>query len=91
MENIYIVTEFGCNSGYNDMYHPSISVFKNYEDAYNFYNNIKNKIIKMKSEYDIDYILYKKKDSECIIQNGIDNNGAKRPIGIIIVQKECLV
>jgi hypothetical protein len=46
--DIYIITEFGCDSGYNDMYTPSISVFDNREDAYKYYTNIKDTIIKEK-------------------------------------------
>jgi len=43
-------------------------------------------IIKEKVDYDIDFwIDYNLKDNEeCIIQKGIDSNGAKRPIGIMI-------
>jgi len=86
--DIYIVTEFGCDSGYNDMYTPCNSVFENREEAYKYYTNIKDKIIKEKVDYDIDFwIDYMKKDNngECIIQNGMDNNnGAKRPIGVMI-------
>ena len=84
--DIYIVTEFGCDSGYNDMYTPSISVFENKEEAYKYYTNIKDEIIKEKVDYDIDFwIDYSLKDNgECIIQKGMDDNGAKRPIGVII-------
>ena len=83
---IYIITEVGCDSGYNDMYTPSISVFENKEEAYKYYTNIKDTIIKEKVDYDIDFwIDYKLKDNgECIIQKGIDGNGAKRPIGVMI-------
>lgn len=84
--DIYIVTEFGCDSGYNDMYTPKNSLFENREEAYKYYTNIKDEIIKDKLEYDIDFwIDYKLKDNgECIIQKGIDKNGAKRPIGVMI-------
>ena len=87
MDNdIYIVTEFGCDSGYNDMYTPRNSIFKNKEEAYKYYTNIKDKIIKEKVDYEIDFwIDYTfKNDGECIIQKGIDNDGAKRPIGVMI-------
>lgn len=85
--DIYIVTEFGCNSGYNDMYTPKNSLFTNKEDAYKYYTNIKDVIIKEKVDYNIDFwIDYTLKDSdgECIIQKGMDNDGAKRPIGVMI-------
>jgi len=85
--DIYIVTEFGCDSGYNDMYTPKNSLFKNREDAYKYYTNIKDIIIKEKSDYEIDFRIDSKdkdKDMECIIQKGIDNNGSKRPIGVMI-------
>lgn len=84
--DIYIVTEFGCDSGYNDMYTPVISVFENREEAYKCYTNIKDKIIKEKVDYNISFwIDYSLKDNgECIIQKGMDYDGAKRPIGVII-------
>lgn len=85
--DIYVVTEFGCNSGYNDMYSPKNSLFKNKEEAYKYYTNIKDIIIKEKIDYDIDFWIdytLKNDDGECIIQNGMDHNGAKRPIGIMI-------
>lgn len=84
---IYIVTEFGCDSGYNDMYTPRNSLFENREEAYKYYTNIKDEIIKEKVEYEIDFwIDYNLKDSdgECIIQKGMDSGGAKRPIGVMI-------
>lgn len=86
--NIYIVTEFGCDSGYNDMYTPKNSLFKHREDAYCYYTKIKDEIIKEKVDYNIDFWIddysLKDKDGECIIQKGLDNDGAKRPIGIMI-------
>jgi len=86
--DIYIITEFGCDSGYNDMYTPRVLVFKDREEAYKYYTNVKDKIIKEKVDYDIDfYIDYKlrvENNGECIIQKGMDDNGAKRPIGIMI-------
>jgi hypothetical protein len=81
--DIYVVTEFGCNSSHNDMYPPKILVFKNREDAYAHYTNEKNKILQMKEDYGIDFMLYCK--GECIIQCGMDDeHGAKRPIGVMI-------
>jgi hypothetical protein len=84
--DIYIVTEFGCNSNHNDMYTPTNSLFENREEAYKYYTNEKDKIIKEKVDYEIDFwIDYSfKNDGECIIQKGIDNDGAKRPIGVMI-------
>lgn len=84
---IYIVTEFGCNSGHNDMYTPDSSLFENREEAYKYYTNIKDEIIKEKVDYNIDFWIdynLKDKDGECIIQKGIDDSGAKRPIGVMI-------
>lgn len=87
-DEIYVISSFGCNSGYNYMYSPDIYVFKNKEEAYAFYTKEKNKILIMKEDYNIDYHVTKETDSECIIQYGYDNeNGAKRPIGVII--KKC--
>jgi hypothetical protein len=84
---IYIVTKFGCDSGYNDMYTPKNSLFKNREEGYTYYTKIKDEIIKEKVNYNIDFwIDYRLKDNdgECIIQKGIDCDGAKRPIGVMI-------
>lgn len=82
--NRYIVTKFGCDSGYNDMLPPEVVIFKNREEAYQYYKNVKDEIIKMKFDYDIDYMLHCVNNKKYIIQKGIDDNGAKRPIGIMI-------
>lgn len=85
---VYVVVEFGCNSGYNHMYTPSVSVFQSREKAYELYEKVKNYIIKMKEGYDIDYDHYEDNGNgkESIIQCGGDE-GAKRPIGIMITKK----
>ncbi len=85
--SIFIVTEFGCNSGHNDMYPPNVSVFLNRDDAYVYYNTIKKTIVDMKEMYDIEYEEYTQEDQESIIQTG-GKDGAKRPIGVMISVKD---
>lgn len=81
----YVVVEFGCNSSCNDMYPPKVRVFRSKDDAYSYYTRIKNYILSMKNDYDIDYDIYTKVNEECIIQKGeYSDKGAKRPIGIMI-------
>lgn len=87
--DLYIVTEFGCNSGYNDMYPPTVTVFTNAEEAYAKFNAMKDEIIHMKEEYDIDYTKYEHNNQISYIQDG-GVEGAKRPTGVSlthVVQK----
>lgn len=90
--NIYVVTKFGCNSSHNDMYPPMVFVYSDRERAYHVYNEEKNKILKEKEKYEIDFRLYSETDSECIIQKGLDeDNGAKRPVGVKIIKQKIFV
>lgn len=79
----YVIVDFGCNSGHNDMFPPSVKIIKNYEEAYELYNIQKNAIIIKKEHYFIDYEIYELEDGECIIQDG-GEEGSKRPIGVMI-------
>jgi hypothetical protein len=63
---VFVVTEFGCNSGYNDMYPPKVQVFGTKEKAMECYLKLKNEIIKMKEHCNI----YERENYECIIQKG---------------------
>lgn len=90
--NIYVVTVFGCNSNHNDMYPPMVFVYSDRERAYKVYNDEKDKILKQKEKYEIDFRLYSESDGECIIQKGIDEDyGAKRPIGVKIIKEKIFV
>ena len=88
---VFVVTEFGCNSGCNDMYPPNVHVFGSKEKAMECYLKLKNEIIKMNENCNIHYDLYERETYECIIQKGGENHGgpdgAKRPIGVMISHK----
>ena len=86
---VYVVTEFGCNSGHSNMYPPSTKVFIDREKAYEYYFQCIRPLIEESSEYNIPIEKYKNKDRECIVQDGGDE-GAKRPMGIQIEEKEVL-
>jgi hypothetical protein len=87
--NIYVVTMFGCNSSHNDMYPPMVFAYSDRERAYKVYNDEKDKILKEKEKYEIDFRLYSESDGECIIQKGYDEDyGAKRPVGVKIIKQK---
>lgn len=77
MPKVYVVIEFGCNSGYNDMYPPSAKVFGDKEKAYEYYESKKKWLDKSHVK------VYKDKDGETTIESGGDE-GAKRPEGVSI-------
>jgi hypothetical protein len=88
---MYVVTEFGCNSSHNDMYAPSVKVFYSKEEAYVYYLSVKTDLEK--------YLEYHEHDSECgdlfedhsyenhewFIQSG---EYMKRPMGVSIERVE---
>ena len=82
--SVYVVVEFGCNSSSNDMYAPTISFFRNREEAYELYNKVKGYIKYMEAENAIGYDGYSQSDNESVIQCGDGAHAAKRPIGVII-------
>lgn len=86
---VYVVTEFGCNSGYNDMYSPSTKVFMDRDKAYEYYFQCVKPLIEAShdEDYNVPIQNYKNKNSECVIQEGGDE-GAKRPEGVKIEEKE---
>jgi hypothetical protein len=90
---VYVVTEFGCNSSYNDMYPPYTKVFIDRDKAYEYYFQCVKPLIEASQLHDkycncgVPIQNYKNKDSECVIQEGGDD-GAKRPLGIKIEEKE---
>ncbi len=86
---VYVVTEFGCNSGYNDMHPPSTKVFIDRDKAYEYYFQCVKPLIEASHDkyYNVPIQNYKNKNSECVIQDGGDE-GAKRPLGVKIEEKE---
>jgi len=86
---VYVVTEFGCNSSYNDMYPPSTKVFIDRDKAYEYYFQCVKPLIEASHDkyYNVPIQNYQNKDSDCVIQEGGDD-GAKRPLGIKIEEKE---
>ena len=82
MPKIYVVIEFGCNSGYNDMYPPSAKVFEDKQKAYSYYQSKKDEL----GQYykpKISVEVYKDKNGETAIEPGGDD-GVKRPCGVSI-------
>lgn len=84
----YVVVKFSCISKRN-MYAPRIRVFYNREDAYKFYDNVKDDIKYMREAWNIGYDCYNHSDDECVIQWGQgrgqgEEGTANSPIGVII-------
>lgn len=83
-EYVYVVTNFGCNSGAHDMWIPETRVFTNKDDAYTYYNRIAPCL--NDDDNRAEHITLK--DGEAIRQlpgylNGYGNY-AKRPEGVVI-------
>ena len=78
---VYVVTEFGCNSSHNDMYPPSVKVFKSKTEAYEYYNSIKKTLYSDDPDYPIKVHEYTYATCESAIQDGDD---VKRPQGVSI-------
>ncbi len=78
---VYVVTEFGCNSGHNDMYPPSVKVFKSKTEAYEYYNTMKKSLYSDDPDYPIKVHEYAHTNHESVIQDGDD---VKRPQGVAI-------
>lgn len=79
--NIYVVTEFGCNSGHNDMYPPTTKVFVSKIKAYAYYNKIKARICSSDYDEPVKVHVYKDSNGESAIQDGEE---VKRPEGVAI-------
>lgn len=80
--HIYVVTEFGCNSSHNDMYPPATKAFMSKEQAYEYYNKIKEELLK--GYYDDQEPIaevIEHKNGETVIQDG---EQVKRPQGVSI-------
>ena len=76
---IYIVTEFG-SSGDDEIYPPDVKLFYDSDEAYKYYNKIKQQIIDQDYPYDIaEY-----DTSESIYQITYEDSRAKRPCGVLI-------
>ena len=78
---VYTVTEFGCNSGHNDMYPPTVTLFKSRTDAYEYYNEIKKSLYSNDPDYPIKVHEYTYATGESVIQ---DSEDVKRPQGVSI-------
>ena len=85
---IYIVTEFGCNSTGNDMWTPITHVFTDKEKAYDFYNSVS-------PDLEDKYNISEKEilpNGECIkqISGYLYGNGncSKRPFGAVITSHD---
>lgn len=79
--NIYVVTEFGCNSNHNDMYPPTTRAFLDKTAANAYYNKIKARLYGTDPNVPIEVHRYKDMHGESAIQGG---DAAKRPEGVAI-------
>jgi hypothetical protein len=78
--HIYVVTDFGCNSSHNDMYPPMSTAFMSKEKAYEFYNKLKNSLLKGYDDEPIAKVI-EHENGETVIQDG---DQVKRPQGVSI-------
>lgn len=78
---VYVVTEFGCNSGHNDMYAPTTKAFVDKVAAYAYYNKIKARLYSDDPDYPIEVHVSKDAGGESAIQDG---EAVKRPEGVAI-------
>ncbi len=82
MPQVYVVTEFGCDSGYNAMWIPQTKVFEDKEKAYAYFESKKSQLGKY--HYPAIDVKYAKWDTcESAIEAG-GPQGAKRPDGVCI-------
>lgn len=79
--NIYVVTEFGCNSSHNDMYPPTTKAFVSKTQAYAYYNKRKAELYRFSIDGPTKVHVYKDAKGESAIQDGEE---VKRPEGIAI-------
>jgi len=86
---VYVVTEFGCNSTPSDMYPPTTWVFTDREKAYQCYHDHAPSLTDMDNE--AEQIMLK--SGECIIQLcGYPSEPcrAKRPYGVSITKEKIM-
>ncbi len=82
MPQVYVVTEFGCDSGYNAMWIPKTKVFHDKEKAYAYYQSKKDDLGKVHDPPIV--VKYVKWGiGESAIESG-GPQGAKRPDGVCI-------
>jgi hypothetical protein len=84
---VYVVTEFGCNSSHNDMYPPTVMVYKSKIEAYECYNAIKKTLYSYDPDYPFKVHEYTYPNGESAIQDGDD---VKRPQGVSIQYAQIL-
>jgi hypothetical protein len=98
--NIFIVTEYGCNSSPSDMWTPSSKLFTNYAEAYEYFLKVSPTIDKeckyyqeaeqyVNSSYDSNsenngYIVIENRCQTCVGDK--DTSYAKRPYGAVIAR-----
>lgn len=97
--NIFIVTEYGCNSSPSDMWTPSNKLFSNYEEAYEYFLKVSPTIDRecayyqeadqhVNSSYDPNstdvYIFIESRCQTC--HGDKDTSYAKRPYGAVIAR-----
>jgi hypothetical protein len=86
---VYVVTEFGCNSTPSDMYPPSTWVFTDREKAYQCYHDHAPSLTDIENMAERTIL----KSGECIIQlcgYPYEDNRAKRPYGVSITKEKIM-
>ena len=99
--NIFIVTEYACNSSPSDMVTPTSKLFTNYEEAYEHFLKVSPPIDRslgyyqevdqrFNSSYDPNsgnngYIVIESRCQTCVRDNK-DTSYAKRPYGAVIAR-----
>lgn len=91
---VYVVSEYGCNSGAHDVWPPKTKVFTNYDTAYAYFlqiaprlddpdNKAEQKVNKFSREEHKDYVRI---EHRVQLQGYLDGDGtcAKRPYGAVI-------
>ncbi len=85
MQQVFIVTEYGCNSTPNDMWIPHSKLFTNYTEAYEYFRRL------APSSYDVIRYVNESYDpnstnGEYVIIADIHQSLVKRPYGIVIAR-----
>ena len=77
--NIFIVTEYACNSSPSDMVTPSSKLFTNYEEAYEYF-------LKVSPTIDRECVYYQEAD-QCVNSSYYDSTSSNN--GYIVIESRC--
>ena len=76
--NIFIVTEYGCNSSPSDMLTPSSKLFSNYAEAYEYFLKVSPTIDRNRPYY---------QEAEQHVNTSYDPNSTNN--GYIVIESRC--